>query len=117
MAALNVRLAASSVLECVVAAILLLICFGITMETLTRITLQGNDPGEYLTVELAIKQTFREYECGTFANGKYHREYAWGAIAVVLSDYSAGIQRLTLTAFPMKGIKAVKYDYLIKRKQ
>ena len=52
MAGLNRELQASSLLECIVAAVILLASFMITMETLTRVTLTGDDPAENVSMEL-----------------------------------------------------------------
>lgn len=117
MAGINVRLPGSSLLECIVAAVIMLICFEITMEMLTRMTLTGNDPVENVTIELAIRQAFREYGDGEHANGKYNKTEEWGSLEIELSPYGKGIQRLTLVATPTQGIQAVKCDYLIKLKE
>ena len=60
MAGLNRELQASSLLECIVAAVILLATFMITMETLTRVTLTGDDPSENVSMELAARQCRRD---------------------------------------------------------
>ena len=95
MAGLNRELQASSLLECIVAAVILLASFMITME-------------------LAARQCRREYGDGLHLPGKYTREYDWGTVEIVITDYSFGIRQLTVTALPVRGRKSMKYDYLIK---
>lgn len=51
MAGLNRELQASSLLECIVAAVILLASFMIATETLTRVTLTGDDPAENVSME------------------------------------------------------------------
>lgn len=114
MAGLNRELQASSLLECIVAAVILLASFIITMETLTRVTLTGDDPAENVSMELATRQCRREYGDGLHLPGKYTREYDWGTVEIVIANYSFGIRQLTVTALPARGRKSMKYDYLIK---
>lgn len=114
MAGLNRELQASSLLECIVAAVILLASFMITMDTLTRVTLAGDDHAENVSMELTTRQCRREYGDGLHLPGKYTREYDWGTIEIVIADYSFGIRQLTVTALPARGRKSMKYDYLIK---
>ena len=114
MAGLNRELQASSLLECIVAAVILLASFMITMETLTRVTLTGDDPAENVSTELAARQCRREYGDRLCLSGKYTKEYDWGTVEIVIADYSFGLRQLTVTALPARGRKLMKYDYLIK---
>ena len=106
MAGLNRELQASSLLECIVAAVILLASFMITMETLTRVTLTGDDPAENVSMELTARQCRREYGDGLHLPGKYTREYDWGTVEIVITDYSFGIRQLTVTALPVRGRKS-----------
>lgn len=117
MAGINKKLVASSLLECIVAAVIMLACFVITMDTLTRITLTGNDPLLNVSIEMALRQGYREYEDGEHLPGKYSRDFDWGTMEVELLNYSESIQQLIITAVPTKGIKSVKYNYLVKIKR
>ena len=65
-------------------------------------------------MELAARQCRREYGDGLHLPGKYTREYDWGTVEIVITDYSFGIRQLTVTALPVRGRKSMKYDYLIK---
>ena len=96
------------------AAVILLASFMIATETLTRVTLAGDDPAENVSMELAARQCRREYGDGLHLPGKYTREYDWGTVEIVITDYSFGIRQLTVTALPVRGRKSMKYDYLIK---
>ena len=95
-------------------AVILLASFMITMETLTRVTLTGDDPAENVSMELAARQCRREYGDRLCLSGKYTKEYDWGTVEIVIADYSFGLRQLTVTALPARGRKLMKYDYLIK---
>ena len=114
MAGLNRELQASSLLECIVAAVILLASFMMTMETLSRVTLTGDGPGENVSMGLAVRQCRREYGDRLCLSGKYTKEYDWGTVEIVIADYSFGLRQLTVTALPARGRKLMKYDYLIK---
>ena len=60
MAGLNRELQASSLLECIVAAVILLASFMIATETLTRVTLAGDDPAENVVGSTGTGFIFRE---------------------------------------------------------
>lgn len=115
MLVLNRKLVASSLLECVVAAVIMLFSFGVTMEMLTRILLSGSDTEIGVMVEVTIKEVFREYGNGSCLPGKYSRKYDWGIVDIEVSEYLAALQHLTIIAVPAKGVKAIRYDYLIKK--
>lgn len=116
MVGIKKKLPASSLLECIVAAVILLVTFAITMETLTRVTLTGDDPAVNVSVELTLRQCRREYGDGRHVPGKYSREQEWGTVEIEISEYAGGMQRLTIQALPSRGMKSVQYDYLIKVK-
>ena len=117
MAGLNKKLVASSLLECITASVIMLACFGITMETLTRVTLTGNDPVLNVSIEMALRQGYREYSDGEHLPGKYSKDFDWGTLEVEITGYSENLYQLILVAVPTKGIKSVKYNYLVKMKK
>ena len=117
MVVLNRKLLASSLLECVVAAVILLVSFGVTMEILTRIMLSGNDAETTVMLEVSIKEVWQEYRNGTGLPGKYSRKYDWGTVEVEVSEYLAPLQHLIIIAVPAKGSRTVRYDYLIKKNE
>lgn len=114
MAGLNKSLKASSLIECVVASVILLASFAITMEMLTRVTLKESDPAENVRMELALRECRREYGDGLHAPGNYSREHDWGTMEISIRDYGAGLQHISIKALPSRGVKVVRYDYLVK---
>lgn len=114
MVVLSRKLEASSLPECIVASVILLVCFLIVMETLTRVMLAERNPIVDVSVECALRWGHREYGNGKYFPGKYTREYDWGTLEIELKDYSVNLRQLTLTALPGKGTRTVRYDYLIE---
>lgn len=114
MAGLNRELQASSLLECIVAAVILLASFMITMETLTRVTLTEMNPAEKFQWNWQARNVVGNTGDRLCLSGKYTKEYDWGTVEIVIADYSFGLRQLTVTALPARGRKLMKYDYLIK---
>ena len=114
MAGMNKAFKASSLIECVVASIILLVSFAITMEMLTRGTLRESDPSESVAMKLALRQWRREYGDGRHLPGNYSREHDWGTVEITIQDYGKGIQHISIKALPARGMKAMRYDYLVK---
>ena len=114
MAGMNKAFKASSLIECVVASIILLVSFAITMEMLTQVTLRESDPSESVAMELALRQCRREYGDGRHLPGNYSREHDWGTVEITIQDYGKGIQHISIKALPARGMKAMRYDYLVK---
>ena len=114
MAGLNKSLSASSLIECVVASVILLTSFAITMEMLTRVTLKESDPVENVKMELSSRECRREYGDGRHAPGNYSRECDWGTLEITIRQYAPGLQHITIKALPLRGMKNVRYDYLVK---
>ena len=108
MAGMNKAFKASSLIECVVASIILLV------SLLTRVTLRESDPSESVAMELALRQWRREYGDGRHLPGNYSREHDWGTVEITIQDYGKGIQHISIKALPARGMKAMRYDYLVK---
>ena len=113
MGILNKRLKAASLLECIVAGIIMLVCFILTMEVLTRITLYSREDSVSVAIEIAMKQKYREYLDRKVLPGKYRTEYDWGVLEAGISDYYGSLKHLTLIASPLQGGNPVRYDCLI----
>ncbi|WP_099293127.1 MULTISPECIES: hypothetical protein [unclassified Butyricimonas] len=114
MAGLNKSLEASSLIECVVASVILLASFAITMEMLTRVTLKESDPAENVKMELSLRECRREYGDGCHVPGNYSRENDWGTLEITIRQYGCGLQHISIKALPRRGVKNVRYDYLVK---
>lgn len=112
MARLKRKLKASSVPECVVASVILMLSFAFSFDMLGRFLKAGQQQQEVLPAELALKQCHTEFAGGQYPDGSY--ECVWGEVEVevLLEPYSPGIQKLTLS---VRQMPLLKYEYLIER--
>lgn len=112
---LKIRLSASSVPECVVASVILMIVFMITFGSLSR--LGGTTPaGSAMEVITALQAVRTEYEDGRHPEGTFDHECLGIKVNVLLEKDYPGVQKLTLTAFSIHGKPAVTFRYLIEKK-
>lgn len=114
---LKVLLKASSVPECVVASVILMVVFLITLEMLSRLTAAESRRGAVTEVVSALHACYGEFAKGGYPLGKYTRRYDGAVVEVAVETYGKGIHKLTLTASPSGGGSAVKFFYLIAEKE
>lgn len=98
-------------MEVVVASLLFMLVFCISMETLTRIyTLKHDD--SLLAVEMSLDAAVHEFSTGAFSDGEYTRSYPWGEITVCVEPYkeSGRLRALTFTA--RAGSRIIRYRTL-----
>ena len=86
MALLKKRLAASTLMEVIVASILFLVIFLLAVDTVTRASLSRRDDS-LLAVETDMKACLNEFSVGTAVPGTYKRVYGWGEIDVAVRPY------------------------------
>lgn len=115
MVGIKKKLKGNSLLECIVAGVILLVCFTVTMEVLTRITLSKSDLSTQVVMELSLRSKIREHLNQDYLPGKYTSHYEWGTLETETRDYHEKLYRLTLTAYPTKECKPMKYEYLIRK--
>lgn len=89
----------SSIIEVLVASLVFLLIFCITMETLTRIASVRHDES-MLSVEKDLQDTVHEFSVRSFTEGEHTRTYDWGEIDIEIKPYNElpGIHFVTFTA-------------------
>lgn len=112
MARLKRKLKASSIPECVVASVILMLSFVLSFDMLGHFLKAGQQQQEVLPAELALKRCYPEFAGGQYPDGSYEREWGEVKVEILLEPYSPGIQKLTLS---VKWIPLLKYEYLIER--
>ncbi|CCZ08342.1 MULTISPECIES: hypothetical protein [Culturomica] len=109
MAGINKRLGASTLVEVIVAALILMIVFAVTMETLVRFSVQDSEPIELTDAVTAVRTYYR-------LSGKEEEnetlEYKWGKIRVDVKPYRPGFRQVTLTVIPGHGQYKPVFVYL-----
>lgn len=112
---LKMRLSASSVPECVVASVILMIVFMITFGILSRLAVTTRTDSA-MEILIALQAARTEYEDGRHSEGTFEHEYQGIKVNVLLEEECPGIQKLTLTTFSSPGKPMVTFRYLIEKK-
>ena len=81
------RLRAASLVEAVVAAVVLLIAFTAAMELLPRLTLRGDDALAVAEAEYRAMCAFDKYGSGVWPAGTYVERYGGGEATVRVEPY------------------------------
>lgn len=111
-------LPALSLIEVIVASVIFLAVFMISLHTVVSLVGRQNDDAIYIVADMAIKSTYAEYVLGNINMPEYKKEYSWGDITGRLNlygDYS-GIEELTLIARLSPGGREIVYKYLIEHR-
>lgn len=97
---LHTRLKASSLLEAVVASVLFMTVFTLSLETIGRITLHGEDLHALIAMDNALQNARNEYTQQPHENTSLTREFLWGTLDITLTPYkeSQDLQLLRLKA-------------------
>lgn len=117
MAALkNVRLRGSTLIETLIASVIFLCVFVISLETLSRLTVRKNDSAILVEADYRAGQCRREFTSGGHEPGAYMREYPWGNITIILKPYRhyASLRELTITADIKNDAKRLEYRYIFE---
>ncbi len=93
-------LRAASLLEAIVAAVVLLLVFTATMELLPRFTLRNDDALLVAEAEYRVDRAFDTYASGVWPQGEYIEHYDWGTVSIRLEPYRkyGDLQLVTITA-------------------
>lgn len=94
------RMRAASLVEAIVAAVVLLIAFAATMELLPRLTLRDDDGLAVAEAEYRVAQAFDKYGSGLWPAGEYAERYDGGELTIRVEPYRAlcDVQLVTIEA-------------------
>lgn len=114
----SMTLPALSLIEVMVASVIFLAIFMISLHTVVSLSGRQNDDSVYIVADMAIKKTYAEYVVGNIDMPEYKKEYSWGNITGRLDLYGDyyGIEELTLIARLSPGGREIVYKYLIERR-
>lgn len=115
MGKLNVCLRGSTLLETIVASVLFLLVFAISLETTTRLTASSRDAGILIEVDYRLNECFREYSSIKYFNGEYERTYDWGNIHVDISQYGSykQLRHISLKACIANSHKVLEFNHIV----
>lgn len=108
-------LPASTLVEAIVASVIFLAVFAISLNTVTRLTTGEKDYITMVEVDYAIKSCFREYSGGGHLPGKYNKTYDWGEITIEINPYGnyPELQQLMISADIHNRNKYMEYRHII----
>lgn len=81
------ELQASTLIEVIVASVLFLIIFAITLHTITSITTHENQRYSMPQIDGWIKECLKRYSSKEYADGEYRELYPSGEISIEVSPY------------------------------
>lgn len=115
----NSTLRADTLIEAIVASVIFLLVFGISLETISRLSLYHNQDPLFVEVDYRLKSCFEEFSGGSYEYAVYHRKYTWGTITIDIKPYKeySGIQEITLSAKIKHRLQSIEYRHLVKEKQ
>ncbi len=109
------RLPAASLLEAVVASVVLLIVFAASLETVVRLTATPSEGMACVDADYRAACTASEIRQGAFSEGTTERSYGWGTLTVLIEPYAScpALWQATLTVKIAGGRKRMEYRYLV----
>lgn len=81
------KLIGASLLEAIIAGLLFLIVFSITMELLPYLARPRHETLFSMKLDFAIEQILTKYMTGVWPNGIYSETYEWGEISIRIEPY------------------------------
>ena len=109
------RLPAASLLEAIVASVVLLIVFAASMETVVRLTATPSEDVACVDADYRAACAASEIRRGTFKEGTTELSYGWGTLTVRIEPYASCpvLWQATLTVRIAGGRKRMEYRYLV----
>ncbi|MCL2562127.1 MAG: hypothetical protein FWE10_07425 [Rikenellaceae bacterium] len=109
-------LRASTLVETLVASVIFMCVFAISLETLSRLTTRDDDNAVLVEADYRVKELFRLYGDGTHGAGEHKQEYDWGTITVRISPYGeyGRVQEVAITADVMRVSKLLEFRHIVE---
>ena len=109
------RFPASSLLEAVVASVVLLAVFAASLETVVRLTTAPSEGMACVDADYRAACVASEIRRGAFAEDTTELSYGWGTLTVRIEPYAPcpALWQATLTVKIANGRKKMEYRYLV----
>ena len=109
------RLPAASLLEAIVASVVLLIVFAASLETVVRLTATPSEGMACVDADYRAACIASEIRQGNFGEGTTKLTYGWGTLTVLIEPYAScpALWQATLTVKIAGGRKRMEYRYLV----
>lgn len=109
-------LRASTIIEVVVASVIFLLMFCLSLDMLTRLGSSHNSE-ELVQIAIDRDEYVREIKTGEYGYGNYLKNFDWGEIAVRIQPYDdvPAVQDMHFTGMMKNGKKIFEYRFLMKK--
>ncbi len=118
MGLLKRQLPGSTIIEAIVASLIFMMVFAISLSTVTGFTLREHEGYALLEAERQLTACIDRYCGGIWPERTYGEEYEWGKITIKITPYESfeNMQAVTLTAWLAGSRKTIEYRQLtVKR--
>ena len=106
---------ASSLPECVVASVILMTVFLLSVEILAGLAGKVREQESVVALSAALQEGLYELDDGAHTEGNYTFIYGEIRVEASLTLYDARIQQLVLTAWPVQGRSCIERYHLIRK--
>lgn len=102
-------------LETIVASVIFLVIFAISLETITRLTSSPRGVEALIEADFRLKECFGEYSSPKYTDGDYERTYDWGNIHIDVSAYMhyRQLRHISLTTVVAGSRKVIKFNHIV----
>ncbi|MCD8172863.1 MAG: hypothetical protein LUD76_05295 [Alistipes sp.] len=107
----------STLVEVIVASVIFLMVFVVSLDTSVRITAAGTGGGyNYFSVLNSLDQARDKYTSGLYGVSSHEEAYEWGTLLCDITEFNGydGIYLLTVEAVINNDIKPLRYMYLFE---
>lgn len=110
------RLKASTLIEAMVAAVIFLIVFAVSMQTISKLTVKDNIGVILIEADYRTKIIFNRFTGGEYVSGSYVEKFDWGEITTVVCPYRdyTTLQLIAVTATINNSDKRIEYREIIE---
>ncbi len=108
-------LRASTLVEVIVASVIFLTIFAISLHTITRLAVNPAEGEAFAEADSQILSCFRELADGRHEEGEYTRSYNRGEILITIASYRDYDELQEITISTAVNRKRIEYKHIIER--
>ena len=112
----KIKLRAETLIQAIIAALIFMTVFLISVDTVVRITTSNNDAYILVDVDYQISSFFAELADGKRPNGTYTKFFSEGKLSAEISQYDnyANLQLIVINAEIQKMKKRIIFRHIIE---
>ena len=112
----KMKFRAETLIQTIVAALIFMVVFLISIDTIVRITTSNNDAYVLVDVDYQISSFFAELADGKHPNGSYTKHFPEGKLTAEISPFKnyANLQLIIINAEVQKMKKRITFRHIIQ---